>query len=507
MKLLERVHGGNGVRIIVGSAFFWAWLDALFMSMLFVTPQSEGLMAEMGAVAVFGLSIPGFVVALRKPAAFNRMLAQRRFPLAFGALGTVGSLLFLLAGLQANWALLAAGGICGGAFMSLFQMAWGATYCHDGARSATPYVAGAFACAVVIDVPLLFMIPEAAAVFFSLLPLATSALFVTIAPEQRTYRRRPDAAANPTRKGLAAHLKTHLGTSMTLLLAVMLIAVSFGYLQHLVSFSSIAGDGPAGGILVQIVRGIAAVAMFAIIVVASWRASAVYRVGLLAMVAGFMMMPFLFGTDLFWISGAVIISGYTAFDLLIWVAFSQIAHNQSRDPFKTIAVIRLLSVICYVVGALVGIALVGNDEMLHEFVSAETTVVGYLVVIATVLMLSSEDMWMLFGGRRPLPGELSADAAADQEARMDAWFDEIGLTAREREIAALLALGRTQPWIAERLNISENTVGTHVRHIYQKADVHDRQQFIDIVSTPGQTASPDSRDERSASCGSPDISK
>ena len=43
------------------------------------------------------------------------------------------------------------------------------------------------------------------------------------------------------------------------------------------------------------------------------------------------------------------------------------------------------------------------------------------------------------------------------------WFDSIGLTAREREIGLLLAYGRTQPWIAERLSISENTVGTHVR--------------------------------------------
>ncbi|MEG0376818.1 MAG: LuxR C-terminal-related transcriptional regulator [Raoultibacter sp.] len=29
--------------------------------------------------------------------------------------------------------------------------------------------------------------------------------------------------------------------------------------------------------------------------------------------------------------------------------------------------------------------------------------------------------------------------------------------------------------------MSRNTVGTHMRHIYQKANVHDRQQFIDEV--------------------------
>ncbi len=493
MKLLERLHGTDGVKIIVGSAFFWAWLDAMFMSMFFVRPDSHGLMAEVAVVSVFGVSAIGFAFALRTPAPFGKLLGERRFPLAVACLGTMGSLLFLLAGANASWAALLVGGACGGVFMAAYELAWGGAYCRDGARSAAPYVAGGFACAVVIDTPILFMIPEAAAVFFSLLPLATGFIFTTIAPDQRTYRRSAESPA-PARRGIRAHLKTHLGISLTLLCAVMLVMVGFGYLQHLVSFSAVGGDSAGYGILIQMARGVVAVLMFAIVVAASHHVSTVYRVGLLAMIAGFMMMPFLFGTELFWISGAVIIGGYTTFDLLIWVAFSQIAHAQSRDPLKTIAVMRLLSVLCTVVGFAVGIALVGTNEHVGEFVSAETTVVGYLVVIAAVLTLSSEDMWMLSGRPSALAAEGSADDGAGQNERLEAWFDAIGLTVREREIGALLANGRTQPWIAERLSISENTVGTHVRHIYQKADVHGRQEFIDQAFSPSSSTSPESRD-------------
>ncbi|MFR4803079.1 MAG: hypothetical protein ACLT98_07060 [Eggerthellaceae bacterium] len=133
----------------------------------------------------------------------------------------------------------------------------------------------------------------------------------------------------------------------------------------------------------QVARGVTAVLVFAIVVLGRRRASAVYRVGLLVMIAGFMLMAFLFGTNLFWVSGAIIISGYTILDLLIWVAFSQIAYAQSRDPLKTIALMRLLAVLCYPVGAVAGIMLVGNGETMHGNVAAETTVVGYLVVIAT----------------------------------------------------------------------------------------------------------------------------
>ena len=491
MKSLERVHGTTGIKIIIGSAFFWAWLDALFMSMFFVRPEAEGFMAEMATIAVFGLSLPWLALSLAKPAACNGLLAKKRVPLAFAALGTAGSLLLLLAGINLNWIALVAGGTCAGAFMAAYQLAWGAAYCHDGDRSATPYVAGGFACAIVVDAPLLFMIPEAAAVFSALLPLVSGALFASIDPQLRTYRRTAPVYPLPKRS-VRSRLKAHLGTSMMLLCAVALVMTGFGYLQHLVSFSPIASDGYPNGILVQVARGVTAVLVFAIVVLGRRRASAVYRVGLLAMIAGFMLMAFLFGTNLFWVSGAIIISGYTILDLLIWVAFSQIAYAQSRDPLKTIALMRLLAVLCYPVGAVAGIMLVGNGETMHGNVAAETTVVGYLVVIATVLLLSSEDMWMLTGRQQP---SLSGDDRATQEERIDAWFDSIGLTAREREIGLLLAYGRTQPWIAERLSISENTVGTHVRHIYQKADVHDRQQFIDSVLSPDQTASPEPRDQ------------
>ena len=491
MKSLERVHGTTGIKIIIGSAFFWAWLDALFMSMFFVRPEAEGFMAEMATIAVFGLSLPWLALSLAKPAACNGLLAKKRVPLAFAALGTAGSLLLLLAGINLHWIALVAGGTCAGAFMAAYQLAWGAAYCHDGERSATPYVAGGFACAIVVDAPLLFMIPEAAAVFSALLPLVSGALFASIDPQLRTYRRTAPVVPLPKRS-VRSRLKAHLGTSMMLLCAVALVMTGFGYLQHLVSFSPIASDGYPNGILVQVARGVTAVLVFAIVVLGRRRASAVYRVGLLAMIAGFMLMAFLFGTNLFWVSGAIIISGYTILDLLIWVAFSQIAYAQSRDPLKTIALMRLLAVLCYPVGAVAGIMLVGNGETMHGNVAAETTVVGYLVVIATVLLLSSEDMWMLTGRQQP---SLSGDDRATQEERIDAWFDSIGLTAREREIGLLLAYGRTQPWIAERLSISENTVGTHVRHIYQKADVHDRQQFIDSVLSPDQTASPEPRDQ------------
>jgi LuxR family maltose regulon positive regulatory protein len=50
------------------------------------------------------------------------------------------------------------------------------------------------------------------------------------------------------------------------------------------------------------------------------------------------------------------------------------------------------------------------------------------------------------------------------------------LSAREREVLALIAQGHSNHEIAERLVLSLNTVKGHTRSIYQKLDVHSRTQ-------------------------------
>ena len=61
-----------------------------------------------------------------------------------------------------------------------------------------------------------------------------------------------------------------------------------------------------------------------------------------------------------------------------------------------------------------------------------------------------------------------------------------GLSRRETDVFALMVAGRSAPFIAEKLVISENTVNSHVRRIYGKLGVHSKQALLDLVEEIGE---------------------
>ena len=473
--VMRRLKSGLGVRVLLGSGLFWAWLDALFMGAFF--PEQKGVMPEACTMLVFSLSIIPYIIVLVRGSLIMRAIAHNRFIVGSGVVGTCGAILCIVSGMLASTPLLVFGSLLGGVFMGFLTLAWGGVYSKEGAASAMAYLAGGFAAAIVIDIPLLLMIPEGRAFSFALLPLASALCFASLSKDSREYVKRPELL--PSSRDVHSLLRNYLGVQLSILCALCLVMFGFGYIQHIVSFSESVMNG---GVVIQVVRGIVAIVLFGFIAMNPARSRSAYRIGLLAIIAGFMIMAFLYGTDMFWIPGAIFIGGYTVFDVLKWVAFSQIAYAQSKMPIKTIAVMRLADAVFLTLGLGVGLALNANPAG-HAYSAQETMVVGYAMVIAIVLLLGSEDIWSLFRFGRSRVG-MDAEEGAQGNA-VEVWAQRWGLTQRETDVLECLAAGRTQPWIAENLSISESTVGTHVRHIYQKADVHGRQELLDcLVSAP-----------------------
>ena len=67
---------------------------------------------------------------------------------------------------------------------------------------------------------------------------------------------------------------------------------------------------------------------------------------------------------------------------------------------------------------------------------------------------------------------------ADRCAKIAAAF---ALTAREQEVLAFLARGRTLQIVARDLQIAQGTARTHIQNIYAKLGVHKQQELIDRV--------------------------
>ena len=77
---------------------------------------------------------------------------------------------------------------------------------------------------------------------------------------------------------------------------------------------------------------------------------------------------------------------------------------------------------------------------------------------------------------------LSAAGTTNMGAALDALRVERELTPRETEIAALIVEGSSRSAIAQQLTVSQETVKTHTKHLYQKLDVHSRDELVELLN-------------------------
>jgi len=63
--------------------------------------------------------------------------------------------------------------------------------------------------------------------------------------------------------------------------------------------------------------------------------------------------------------------------------------------------------------------------------------------------------------------------------------ERLGVTPREMEILQLIAAGLSNREIAERLNVSENTVKTHAARLFAKLNARRRTQVVQIAKEAG----------------------
>ena len=139
-------------------------------------------------------------------------------------------------------------------------------------------------------------------------------------------------------------------------------------------------------------------------------------------------------------------------------------------------------------------ALVAASDLSLALVGISLTV---LVVFAVLFLFTEKDLVETSLGEmideesevQPQPtgngvGSGSAQSYEERIARVTTYLAKTyQLTPRECEVLPLVIKGRTIARIQEELHISQGTVSTHTRHIYQKTQVVNRQGLLDLIDT------------------------
>lgn len=116
-----------------------------------------------------------------------------------------------------------------------------------------------------------------------------------------------------------------------------------------------------------------------------------------------------------------------------------------------------------------------DDEMV--FMALEAGADGYLLKRTKPGDLRSALLDVLTGGA-PMTSEIARRVVEYFRQKARGRDESINLTAREEETLVLLSKGYSNKEIADRLNLSVETVRSHLKHIYEKMHVRSRAEAV-----------------------------
>lgn len=213
-----------------------------------------------------------------------------------------------------------------------------------------------------------------------------------------------------------------------------------------------------------------------------------YRATTLLMAIGCMLTLFIFGSFMY--SNVVVFGAYTAFNAVLCTICVDVSNYFDQPATRTFGT----TFCCLYIGELTGCGLGQLLVSVLGLHTAQLNIVAFvltLIIVLTNLFLFTEKDLTETG-----LGEMTDDDVDDGEiadtvspTEREAWDTRVvevlvarfGLTPREADVLPLLLKGRTIARIQEELHISQGTVSTHTRHIYQKVGVQNRQGLLDLV--------------------------
>ncbi len=128
-----------------------------------------------------------------------------------------------------------------------------------------------------------------------------------------------------------------------------------------------------------------------------------------------------------------------------------------------------------------------NDEEL-VFMALEAGADGYLLKRTKPADLRSALMDVL-GGGAPMTSEIARRVVESFRLKTKSRDESLRLSVREEQILLLLAKGYSNKIIADKLDISSDTVSHHLKHVFEKLHVKTRTEAVVRYIASKKTAS------------------
>lgn len=353
-------------------------------------------------------------------------------------------------------------------------------------------------------------------------------------------RCRTDSACEPEPQAGGKRYLTALTSLVPLIIAALVFSCLFGFMWETAVLSVDSATDAHGFPLV--LNLVAALGLF-IFVVASRRhinLSWTYQLLIPISIVLFAVVPF-FWTVHPVILNAIMSAIYGIFDVIIWYMVAATAYDFAVSGFVVGGLVRALSILARLIGIGIGYLVMLVPEVASGAIVGVCIAAVYLLVMLLWFLWhsakhppfevpdddddaepappltgpaivygcvnlsneptedengadgasSAESVEIASANTETDPAHAEANAAgADEEppaedAPDEAVFaliaEDYGLTRREAEVLPYLARGRSAKVIAEALFVSESTIRTHTRRIFEKTCIHSKQELIDLV--------------------------
>ncbi len=478
---------------LLGFAAHWTWIWCVFWSSLFYaegtllnSSESAGAAAGLSTIALEPLWVTSLLANV-VTIAFLLLLSYLRNPLsdvrclpvlaaALTALGTlaISHPSLVMTGGGASTVYLA-GSLLTGVGSGIVVVLWAELLASLGSQRTVNYSVAALLLAAVAYLVISLLPIDAAQMIVALLPLISMGCFVHF---KRSVPRPPRAMRN---------VRVRAVPPMRMMVIAAFFGVSFGVMKGLIAPVGDEWIGVHDQLNIIAIAGGALAAFVAMSVYKMDFDHLTYQIALPLMAAGFLFLPMHEPWNV--IGTAVHQFGYQYFYIVLWALWPVLA---SRGSVPTGWVVGW-GLLCIQLGQFVGsvaaaiaLTFVQSDLGL-AMVSAG---VIFVILIIALFAMGSGSANTGWGFVKPME---EADAASDFEKAGTRLARRCRLSPREIEVFFLLAKGRNRAYIREELVIGDETVKSHIKSIYRKADVHSQQELIDLLERESSADEPRGR--------------